>query len=388
MVSEDYKKIESLLDAVVQSVRDDNIEGPEGALVTFGVYLETLLNSGKTTVEDWPLSFKSKNTYLCSLFKGKKELSESFIQLISRKIQQIQELHNQEGFHFISMGFCYHSYDDNGKTAYEYLQPLLKTFPRNAGFHMYNCLILAERKEYSESIKQINNVMKWAKFPEIYVNDILKIETRYLDDLIDNKSFKTADEFLVSMQSYYQTYFSGSEWILLQRQLMLFRHRLEDHKRVFETLEKVGEVIYEKTENERRRLVEVLGVFSAIIAFIILNVQIALSFTVSEAYWLMLAMGNILLIFSISMSYIFTKPSEVPFYHRGRFWTLVALMFPLIIIGIGIQLTKESVKEKIVEKIIVRPAPHYEGKTTDIKTEQRETKPSLQFQKLFIPRNK
>ena len=85
-------------------------------------------------------------------------------------------------------------------------------------------------------------------------------------------------------------------------------------------------------ENERRRIVEVLGFFSGIIAFILSTVSIGKNFNFTQAIYFVISLGIVLILFTSSISVMLTE-NKGKYYKSPTFWLLtVGLIMTLLLI--------------------------------------------------------
>lgn len=102
--------------------------------------------------------------------------------------------------------------------------------------------------------------------------------------------------------------------------------RLNDHEIIDKRIEGINKIIHAAGERERKRLIEVLGIFTAILSFIFVNVNIALkSLAVQDTLTLMGGMALILVLFAIVMSLLFARKRD-SLVQELRFWIIVTLV--------------------------------------------------------------
>jgi NADH:ubiquinone oxidoreductase subunit 6 (subunit J) len=94
--------------------------------------------------------------------------------------------------------------------------------------------------------------------------------------------------------------------------------------------------------NERRRIIEILGFFSAIVAFILSTVSVAKNFSFLEATYFIISLGLILILFLIAISVLFSsKKKKERFYNKANFWILtISLVMILVYIILSEQLAE------------------------------------------------
>ena len=171
----------------------------------------------------------------------------------------------------------------------------LKIEPNNHGFyltcfnkckHYFDVLILKGKTIQAESI-------------------ILKMES-----IVKDKNDPTFNNIIVSLKD-----------------------RLNDHKVINERISGIAEISQKILEKERGRLIEIMGFFVAILGFVFININLAISsLKFKEILLLMTGMAIILAFFATLVSILFkNKITAKDFFSDIRFWILIILIVIFII---------------------------------------------------------
>jgi hypothetical protein len=164
---------------------------------------------------------------------------------------------------------------------------------------------------------------------ELYCNTIIDL---FNDNLIRD-DYNTAKKELKKLENFVGENKNFDGFATFNNIVVGLETRLEDN-RIFHNKVKKAE---ENMEKQQWKFIEIIGLFSAVIAFIITNIQIASINNLSEIsiIRLMFGMACVLLIFSIAISYLFSVKRNKgfwSFFNDGKFLALVVLVLLLLII--------------------------------------------------------
>jgi Mn2+/Fe2+ NRAMP family transporter len=85
-------------------------------------------------------------------------------------------------------------------------------------------------------------------------------------------------------------------------------------------------------DSDRKRIIEILGFFSAIIAFILSTVSIGKNYKYIEALNFMLGLGIILVLFALTMSLFFNRNEKKLLYKDYKFWILIIALIAMLLL--------------------------------------------------------
>lgn len=323
-------EVENIQEALLKVLQKAEQAQFDEALTLFEAYLETLFSSNFRNVMNWPFDWKSRHILLFKAFREKPGKSHELLRLLDKKKKADRE--TLELYDYLRVCLIFHA-NETSSLSPEELKTFVRKYPSHPDFHFYYGLFLSRANDYTRAIDELKYCMRLSQHAEYYLPDLLHVETQYFEQLILEKDFYSAEQFIFSMQSYYQSYFHQPEWAWLHRQLILSKVRVQDHKMLSKQFDKVGEIVAQKTEKERRRLVEVLGVFAAFLAFVFANVEIMTHYPLKEAFYLLLTMADILLIFVLVISFVFNRPTKKKLWESTRFRFFGILLFSLCLIA-------------------------------------------------------
>ena len=302
------------VDKITNLIRNNQIEGPDGALVKFKEELPNFKKLSRNP--DGQMHYK----IIGSLMNFGNDLrfkpnsinhSIGFLSLIDNEISITENKLEIEVLYLLrlTLSSIVETVDKNLK----FLEKTNSEFPFNTTFKSYYIRALEKRRLFFEALPIVEELTKLLPGNEIE----LKIKVKYFNQLLSQHKLLEAEKLLAELRN--NKTFSHKE-ILEDLDLRLDDHRVLEIK-MNEMQEKVEQIF----EKERSRIIEVLGVFSAIVAFILINTTLGKNFNLNEALIFNFSLACTLLIFSISLSYIF-KQSRLIFYKEGRFWILLILL--------------------------------------------------------------
>ncbi|MBP6857616.1 MAG: hypothetical protein KBC11_00245 [Candidatus Pacebacteria bacterium] len=241
---------------------------------------------------------------------------------------------------FIYSEIIWNYFERAGEYNREILKKLIDSFPHNPEFHHTYGHFLNENKNREKALFEYQRAINIDPVNITFISSYYACLKDFFEDLINKHSLDQAEQLLDKTFSYLK-----EKKILdiprtgrdIQARLASLKDRITDHKAIDKQVIYFQKEIENTIRVEQRRLIETLGIFSAILAFIITNVSIGLSnLGVKEMMFLMFGMALVLLIFAVAISYLFgPKLRHKPkFYHfkRLKFWVLLAIVVALFLL--------------------------------------------------------
>lgn len=217
---------------------------------------------------------------------------------------------------------------DDIEDSIEFLEKLTKTYPNNPEIHNSYGILLKKNGETTNSIRPFRRAFKLndTKFNEALYNCYL---VRF-DELIEQRDFNLALSTISTLLER-ETFKS---WPHLHNHLITVCKRIEDHISFDSRMKDAENEIHRKIENEtklsQKRLIEIVGVFSAILAFIFSTITISKTFSFEESIVHICCLGLILTFFSTTLSLYFGKKVESILDNRILVFTV--LLFTILIV--------------------------------------------------------
>lgn len=209
----------------------------------------------------------------------------------------------------------------------EYLENLVSRFRLNPEFKVSLAIFyLKEGKNelYSNYLRQ---ALKLDKKNKDWLDSIYKHEYSHGKELIGKKKHEEADSYIQGIidSKFYEDYYS-SEY---QNFFIFLKQRNDDQLLIENKLSDIQNsskiLIDDLFDKSRVKIIEILGFFTAIIAFIFGAVTISISLDLSSALILMCSFGFAMIVFILAISLAFTRPQTTIFKDK-RMWVLIVIL--------------------------------------------------------------
>jgi tetratricopeptide (TPR) repeat protein len=241
---------------------------------------------------------------------------------------------------FIHSEIIWNYFERSGEYNKDIIKEYINKFPHNPEFHnTYGQFLLANNtydKAVFEHQRSLNIDNKSFHLIQCYFSAIKQGFEFYIERSKYDEAQKIIDDNIkfIRLKGINTIPLTGQE---VMNRIFAMNDRIRDHKTIQQQIEYYKKEISNVVSIEQRRLIEVLGIFSAIIAFILANISIGLSsLNVREMLTLMTGMAIILLIFVISISYLFAPklryPPKLYFLKQPKFWTICILSILLAVL--------------------------------------------------------
>jgi tetratricopeptide (TPR) repeat protein len=238
---------------------------------------------------------------------------------------------------FFSSEIIWNYYEEASEYNKTAIKSYIKLFPHNPEFHNNYGLFLAANHNFKKALDEHKVAIRLNDDNGDFIGNYTLAVKQYFEYLLSKNNPDKAEALIKDAIDFVRgTKYSGiGKWEQMSR-LNSLRDRLNDFQIVLDSVSKFKGDIEAKIRGEQKRLIEVLGIFSAVIAFILTNIAIAMAnLTVVEVLSLMFGMSLVLIIFAASISILFSprrgRHNEyLPFLKDNRFWTILFLVFTLL----------------------------------------------------------
>jgi tetratricopeptide (TPR) repeat protein len=329
------------LDEIIQLIKEAKIIGENEALQKFKLYLDNIESIGSFDLSNWRTEWRKQIWKFGELFQN--QSPNQFLNIINEKLKTIT-ISNKEVIEFIKSEI-----DFNFLPIIEFkksLEQLVQEYPLNPEFRyaMGHCFSL--EKDFLSALNGYKLAFKIDTGNTVFRETRFNIEQQYLNQLIDNGEYEVGYDYI-------QDLFSDTDfisWGQTRSTFVDFARRIKDlqlvQKKVTELEVEFKEKIHAELDHERRRLIEVLGFFAAIVVFILSTVSIGENFSFIEALYFIIALGIILILFVTSIYTIYSS-DRTKLLSDKRFWILIVGLFLLFLLII-----KADPISKLLEQLI------------------------------------
>jgi tetratricopeptide (TPR) repeat protein len=319
---------------------NNKIESGNNAAPDFETYLRELAKEecsyqGETWSKDWIKAVYKFGTFFENHDAGK--------YLIVLKKVFNEENPENEKFAFIYSEIAWNYFGNNNEYIKDVLREFTKKYPYNPEFHHTYGHYLANNKTYDRAFDEYEWALtiQGASSDVTFLNSYLETLKGVVDFYLSKGQLETSSGFLSRSSDFLEKkgYLKDIPQISFRVRTILgtLADRIKDHEIFKNQMAFFEDQIENKISVAQKRLIEIIGIFSAIVAFILSNVSIFTNnLGVRESLILMLGMADVLLIFSISVSYLFGRryrwTSKWYFIEQNKFWAVITLILLLIVL--------------------------------------------------------
>jgi tetratricopeptide (TPR) repeat protein len=308
---------ENLTD-IIELIKTNRISGTNEALDKFAVYLETIQEIDSFEINNWPQDWRQKVWKLGAQFK--EQNPQLFLKLIDEKLS-LPAIKNEEVLEFIRSEIAFNFLPD--KECKRQIERLIGKYQLNPEFRHTLGHYYAREGDRLHAIEQYKLALKIEPSNKKYLTSRFNNEYYYLNQLISKGEYKTGQEYVKSIVK--ENFYIEAETIYYNSFIDI-QTRISDHlifqNKIVELENEFRNKMNEELTSERKRIIEILGFFSAIVAFILSTVSIGKNFSFIEAIYFLVALGLILILFSVSLSTLLNS-TKTGLFKDAKFWILI-----------------------------------------------------------------
>jgi tetratricopeptide (TPR) repeat protein len=310
------------LNAIIADIEANRINGSGQAIAKFQIFVAQVKQIGRYNVADWRDDFTLRIYEFGHSFKTADPTE--FLAIIEAEILN-SNIAEKELLYFLKSEIL-SNFDKLQKQETDLIN-LLNQYVTNAEFYHTLGHIKVEKKEFIEALdcySQSTRINSCQRFIETKFG----AEVQYVDYLIENEKYDEAEIFVNERVSnnIYKANFTFHNWFILLSN-RINDYKLLEKKALKKELE-LKQMLNNEFQSERRKVIELLGLFTAIIAFIFTTVSVAKTFEYEQAINFTTCLGLVLIDFAITISLIFHE-KYIPIYKDIRLY--VALIITTIL---------------------------------------------------------
>jgi tetratricopeptide (TPR) repeat protein len=287
----------------IQKINKLAKESNPDAIVDFEVYLESIKDIGSFSSTTWPINFRKE------IYEFGKVFTDVQVGPFLEKIEEFKSknVDNSEIYDFIYSEIIWNFFEQNNSYIKKEFNSLIKKYPTNPEFHHSYSHFLEQNNNFEQALFEVKTAIKIEPGNNIFTNTYIYKIKSYFDHLILKGKIGDAEKLLEIQEkeaTKIKVLNKFNEWNIFSS----LKDRLKDHKSMQERVRFFEKEIENRIQIEQRKVIEILGIFSAILGFILTSISLAIkSLSLQEMLILMLGMSLVLLLFSISISYLFGK---------------------------------------------------------------------------------
>ena len=314
------------LNDIIELIKANKIKGENEALDKFNAYIDTIQTIGHFDISNWRQDWRQKVWRLGEEFKTLNP--QQFLLSIDNKLSHVTTT-NKEVLEFIRSEIAFNFLSDN--ECKKQLEKLIETYPLNSEFrHTYGHFYIREG-EPLKGIAEYKLALKIEPKNNTYLKSRFNNEFFYLNKLIKDGEYIKGQKYVESV--FAEKFFTNID-TNFHNSFVDFQARFQDHIIFQDRVKKIEsdfkEKMHSELDNERKRIIEVLGFFSAIVAFILSTVSLGKNFSFVEAVYFIIALGLILILFAVTLSLLFNSTSHSILKDK-KFWILMVSLIVLLL---------------------------------------------------------
>lgn len=246
-----------------------------------------------------------------------------------------------EVIEFIYSEILWNFFDNKDGYVKKEICRLINIYPTNPEFHHTYSHILQGKGDFYEALKEAKHAALQEKDNDTFCITYTGKMKSYFEDLVSQNKLELAETFLNDEKKDYRVLARAQQNLHLRinclNAISSLEDRLRDHKLIAKQIVFFKDRIDKVVNTEQRKLIEVLGLFAGILGFILTNISIGLSqLKVKDMITLMFGMAIVLMIFVITISYLFShKENHKPFLSflkQRKFYSILILFIILVIL--------------------------------------------------------
>lgn len=321
-----YKDIFSNhINDIIELIKSNKLNGENEAIDKFKAYLNEIQGIGSFNTDDWRQDWRRKIWKFGEEFKTKNPAE--FLSIINDFLKNSTTT-NKEVLEFIRSEIIVNYLPDN--ECKKHLEKLIQKYPLNPEFRNTLGHYFSRENLYLEAIEQYKLAFKIDPKNGSFTKSRFSREQGYLNNLLNAGEYQKGKDYLKIIFEDINYLNSGNN---IKPTFNDFSRRFNDHLHFQEKLHLLEKEFQERMKTEldaeRKRIVEILGFFSAIVAFILSTVSIGKNFSFLEAIYFIVALGLILILFNVSLSVLFST-DKTKLSKDKKFWILIIALFLIL----------------------------------------------------------
>ncbi len=309
-------------------IDDNKILGQNEALDKFKQHIVGVVNIGRFTIADWNKQWRKEVYKFGTKFETINPI-DFLNALTTAKIGKTKDQQEVLDFYYSEIEF--NSLPD--ETCTQKLQQLVSLYPYNPEFrhsfgHFYDRI-----NDYKNSISQYEYALKKDKTNTDFLTSLFTTYQKYLETFIDDSKYKEGLKLCEDIMEK-KTFWDDANY---HNYLFSLKERFKDYVLLNEKIEqaevKIQEITARETQKGQIKIIEILGFFTAIIAFIFSTVSIGKNFKFEEAIVFNISLGITLMTFVLMLNIFFSRKEM-------KIWDIKVLLLIILVLLLTLIVTK------------------------------------------------
>lgn len=324
----DFRIINKDLISIISLIEDGKLTEKGGALEKFLKHIKDIEEIGRFDTKTWNYDWRR---YVYEFGQKFKDINPiDFLNILSEAKKNLNK-DSQE-----VLDFYYSEIDANTlpiTSCTKRIESFINKYPYNPEFRHTSGHFYINNKDYLNAIEQYRFAFEKDKESESFISSLFNCYLSYFESLIENSEYnnglKLCDELIAEKIFKRDTTFNNY--------LISVKERFNDYiilnRKIKDAENEIKKIVATETNNGQLKIIEILGFFTAIIAFVFSTVTLGKNFEFNEAIIFNISLGATLITFALIMSLLFSRKQVKLFDFR---LILVVFMFgilALLIVG-------------------------------------------------------
>lgn len=316
------------LNSIISDIQDGRLTGAGQAHSKFQTYVTQVKNIGRYSVGDWPSVYTDRVYEFGGLFSTIDPTV--FLTSIENELL-ISNFAEREILFFFKSEILWNF--ENPLRQEQFLSDLLLQYVTNAEFLHSLGHLKIKKKLFLEGLEYYTQAVRINPKNNRFISTKYDTQIVYIEDLIENEKYdeaRTVTDDIINSGVYKSENFIIHNWfVFLQKRIK--DYNIQEEKHLKKEME-LRNIISTELLSERKRTIELLGLFTAIIAFIFTTVSVAKTFSYEQAINFTVCLGLVLIEFAVTISIMF-HDNKTPFYTDIRLYiaTVVGIVLYFIL---------------------------------------------------------
>lgn len=301
------------------SINSKTEETISEAEAMFNIYIDNIIDIGE--YNDWHSEFVLNSHEFGELFK--KYNPAKFIKILNDKIE-LSNKKEQEVLRFL-LGLIKFNFD-TFIIKKEYFSKCIDEYPYNPEFYFLLANTVFDESDYANDIDK--SLFMYEQGIKLNPKCINNVTGEYLAKIVDKINFLIKEKDYTAAQNITEKIIKENKIIKndphFNNIVYLTEVRIKDNimfdENIKESKEEINQYLKHELSSEKKRMIELLGIFTAIMAFIFSSVTVSTTSNISigNSLVFVISLGLVLILFSTILSFIsrekFTWLSDIRFF--------------------------------------------------------------------------
>ncbi len=324
----DFATINKEINSIIGLIELDKISEQDGALSKFSEHIKEITDIGRFDLKKWNHEWR-KNVYKLGV-KFKNINPIDFLNILSEAKKTL----GKDGQEVLD--FYYSEIEANTlptTTCTKKIESYVIKYPYNPEFRHTFGHFYKNNNDYINAIEQYRFAFEKDKSNNSFISSLFNCYLSYFDQLIENSDYEIGLNLCTELMT--EKIFKGET--LMNNHLINVKERFKDYiilnNKIKDAESEIKKIVATETNNGQSKIIEILGFFTAIIAFVFSTVTVGKNFDFNEAIIFNISLGLTLVNFALIISLLFSKKEVKLFDYRIILIIVIFVFLTLLIIG-------------------------------------------------------